>query len=642
MATAVSPPTFFFPSGRRHSPRQGILLPQQQPHYDPPTFTDPRPITMGGSRSPCSRRIRFAPLPDPRRSVLITDDGNELPFPQQPFATQFPAPPTPSPTLDPRHDYFAVFECASLSSSSSDSKRNSDCLEASSSSASSTPGTATPVSITTTTPSEYDNMSSVPASPIFGPPSPLIAVSNKLSAVSAQASSSRNRFSFLRSLKRHSVSSSSSSSNTLTPVASIDRTQTPTASSFSRRNFSAEEILTLGTINLFRTTSSRDTSDNEGASTSGWSLARWSSAGSTHSHREPNWGSPLARVSSTQSTQSYQSKSKSKFNASKNVRPTGLGPSRKGTRMLNGRVYGVKRPYNANPFANARDEEPEFVEWGYGGMGSVKGATSAGAHGRWERLHGQSVTATAAADEPGRPTEDDDDGSGMGWVKRRREQREREKKEQEEKETPVVEKANNDEKKETTTTTTPVKEVEKTAVRPERPVMPSRPGTAASAKTLTLPSRPGTASSAKTLSAGSSTTITPCASSIPTPHLTPATSSTHMPPVPSAAAATATSAVSSANGEEEHVTRAINIPAPHHYHHHRGHARGGSKDVTAEVKETIVEHRESENESRSNSESESESDVEHEDEEDDSDSEEEEEKRKTALGAGVEKISRHH
>ena len=97
--------------------------------------------------------------------------------------------------------------------------------------------------------------------------------------------------------------------------------------------------------------------------------------------------------------------------------------------MLNGRVYGSKHTaaLAANPFATARDEEPQFVEWGYGGMGSVKGATSAGvASGgvNWERLHGGPAVkeATGAAEE-------EDDGSGMGWVKKRKEERERKERE---------------------------------------------------------------------------------------------------------------------------------------------------------------------------------------------------------------------
>jgi len=104
--------------------------------------------------------------------------------------------------------------------------------------------------------------------------------------------------------------------------------------------------------------------------------------------------------------------------------------------MLNGRVYGSQRAaaLAANPFATARDEEPAFVEWGYGGMGSVKGAKSAGvASGgvNWERLQGgpavKEAVGVGAAGEGG--DGEDDDGSGMGWVKKRREERERKERE---------------------------------------------------------------------------------------------------------------------------------------------------------------------------------------------------------------------
>ena len=59
---------------------------------------------------------------------------------------------------------------------------------------------------------------------------------------------------------------------------------------------------------------------------------------------------------------------------------------------LNDRVYGAKK--NTNPFANARDEEPEFVEWGYGGMGSVTGAKSADVGNNWHRSQGGSAMGT--------------------------------------------------------------------------------------------------------------------------------------------------------------------------------------------------------------------------------------------------------
>ncbi|OCH89076.1 hypothetical protein OBBRIDRAFT_836065 [Obba rivulosa] len=140
--------------------------------------------------------------------------------------------------------------------------------------------------------------------------------------------------------------------------------------------------------------------------------------------------------------------------------PSGMGGGRGGAgarrpqqRMLNGRVYGARR--NQDLFASARSDEPEFVEWGYGGMGSVKAAASTtmwakvqgsgvsvGAHdsggegwGARARAASAAVDGAPAAVAAGRShaaTDPEDDGSGMAWLKRRREQREREKKEHEE------------------------------------------------------------------------------------------------------------------------------------------------------------------------------------------------------------------
>lgn len=121
--------------------------------------------------------------------------------------------------------------------------------------------------------------------------------------------------------------------------------------------------------------------------------------------------------------------------------------------MLNGRIYGAKRhpvQSNTNPFASARDE-PEFVEWGYGGMGSVRASKDV-ASAVWKGFHanGNSDTSsyktTALGAGGGRSTAsarrmaqavpessmgsvvvgggDEDDGSGMGWVKRRKAERE--------------------------------------------------------------------------------------------------------------------------------------------------------------------------------------------------------------------------
>jgi hypothetical protein len=95
--------------------------------------------------------------------------------------------------------------------------------------------------------------------------------------------------------------------------------------------------------------------------------------------------------------------------------------------MLNGRVYGARKNNHrsGNVFDNIPDKEPEFVEWGYGGMGSVRSG------GIWSKVQSDQKNFLGQNGVRGRPgapaTEDDDDGSGMGWVKKRREERERQK-----------------------------------------------------------------------------------------------------------------------------------------------------------------------------------------------------------------------
>ncbi|KAF8558503.1 hypothetical protein OG21DRAFT_1504244 [Imleria badia] len=150
-----------------------------------------------------------------------------------------------------------------------------------------------------------------------------------------------------------------------------------------------------------------------------------------------------------------------------------LAHPKRHVKMLNGRIYGAKRyaaQTLANPFANVR-EEPEFVEWGYGGMGSVH-ASAGIANDMWKGLQrserggallaGSSFGSPSASPRPAgavtagggrgsgaRATSpivrrkmsdsvpecgmgnvsaggglDEDDGSGMGWVKRRRAEKE--------------------------------------------------------------------------------------------------------------------------------------------------------------------------------------------------------------------------
>ncbi|KAG1790553.1 uncharacterized protein HD556DRAFT_1446078 [Suillus plorans] len=106
-----------------------------------------------------------------------------------------------------------------------------------------------------------------------------------------------------------------------------------------------------------------------------------------------------------------------------------------GMHMLNGRIYGSKRRPLTNLFANVRDE-PEFVEWGYGGMGSISCSSdskySALAKGTPALLsdgHSQKVSDGARERKDGAGVSylaggDSNDGSGMEWVRRRRQRRE--------------------------------------------------------------------------------------------------------------------------------------------------------------------------------------------------------------------------
>lgn len=109
--------------------------------------------------------------------------------------------------------------------------------------------------------------------------------------------------------------------------------------------------------------------------------------------------------------------------------------------MLNGRVYRSKRQPLTNLLANVHDE-PEFVEWGYGGMGSVncssdskysvlaKGTPALLSHGHAQKVvdGGHDDAARQKKDDAGASDSargDGDDWSGMAWVRKRRQERER-------------------------------------------------------------------------------------------------------------------------------------------------------------------------------------------------------------------------
>ena len=245
--------------------------------------------------------------------------------------------------------------------------------------------------------------------------------------------------------------------------------------------------------------------------------------------------------------------------------------------MLNGRVYGAKRHHgvNANPFANARDDDNEFVEWGYGGMGSVRGARSAGVAGhtndrdrtKWERLQhdGRNVMAGKSSTEKGE-VDEDDDGSGMGWVKKRKAARER--KEKEEKEHTEAEAA-------------------------QAQVVSSIPE--AVETSVTSPARHPSSSSPTPVEEGA--------------------------PVP------------------EHIYTTVPLPV-HISRHHRRVQSYASMDTAPSISTIVPDREEAPPSVGSDSEMESEDD--YGDDEEEEEEEEEEAKRKTALGAGIEKISRHN
>ncbi|PPR00054.1 hypothetical protein CVT24_009010 [Panaeolus cyanescens] len=587
------------------------------------------------------RRIRFAPLPDPRRSVLVTEDGQELPIPDD---NQFPS------SLSTIQDTSASEFQSSSSSSSSTTP-----------SATSTPNTITPAS----------SVRSSPVSQNTALPLPKNIDDSSLNNNNQPPPSAWPRSLFLlRPFKRTSTSSSGSSSHSLTPTPSIEQ-----ARSSSKRPLSTEEILTLGTINLFRTASRDSSRGKEKENDAGWGLSRWSSASATPTSIDRgallSGSSPLAR---TQSAGSYSSKSKkskkgigiSLFSSSStcslssdataaapsssdvkrpNPRPT-TTPAKaskyKGTRMLNGRVYGAPKNHQlkANPFATARDNEPEFVEWGYGGMGSVKGAKSAGvvaANGvNWARLSGGSVLKDSNSDDS-RPSsgaadrdDDDEDGSGMGWVRRRREERERKKKEQEDAAVAAL--------------TVPEPNSQETTPTPTRS---STLDAAAFEAELVSTPRP----------TAEDNDVTPMTAPHPSPLI---------PTKP------------------VHITEAITIPVhkPHH-HHHRSHSHGHGRTKSKEGLEITIDEpiddavpttamssesamvtptpanlnpsaapittrpRSDSTASTDTSASETDSDSENEDpntpgeadEDEDEEDEGELERRKTALGAGVEKIN---
>ena len=291
-----------------------------------------------------SRRIRFAPLPDPRRAVCVTELGEELPLP-------------------------SVFD-----------EDDSSGIP-------------------------HPNLHSFRTSPslLLGDS---IVSPKKLPTPAASGSSSRRVHT-----TRHSASSPPSPNRLHVPLTSSTATVTETVyrTSTSSTRLAKRLFKPFGqkSDDSHRTSSRDSSSSREDTSPSfGIPLGHWASADDASRTTSTN-GEPLSRARSANSTAQPKPK-----------------------RMLNGRMYGARKNnhQSTNMFQNIPDEEPEFVEWGYGGMGSVRSG------GMWAKVQSDQKVFLGHDGERGRraapEADDEDDGSGMGWVKRRREERERKKREE--------------------------------------------------------------------------------------------------------------------------------------------------------------------------------------------------------------------
>ncbi|KAI0818490.1 hypothetical protein BC629DRAFT_656533 [Irpex lacteus] len=237
----------------------------------------------------------------------------------------------------------------------------------------------------------------------------------------------------------------------------------PLLGPLSKKELPTGDVLTLGLNQLARSTTRDSDAASSGTTTPLRNRSRESTSENTHVKKGAKKKSLLSALMGSDSSSSGEgslwrtqsateqirrTKSRESTIANEDLRRTRSNSAgvagnrqapRKQLRMLNGRVYGGRRNNlnNVNLFATARSD-PEFVEWGYGGMGSVKTAASVG-NTKYSRVQGSAAIGSAeengwgSAQRGRQPADDDDDGSGMAWLKRRREERERAKAEAAEK-----------------------------------------------------------------------------------------------------------------------------------------------------------------------------------------------------------------
>lgn len=281
----------------------------------------------------------------------------------------------------------------------------------------------------------------------------------------------------------------------------------------------------------------------------------------------------------------------------------GSGSIQRPQRMLNGRVYGARRAKER--LQPQPSMEPEFSEWGYGGMGSV------GNSGEYSKLQSNSSSVGGG--------DDDDDGSGMTWIRKRREKRERE-----ERERKAAEEAAAAEAAKKATEDTPVDSGAEP--RASTDTSNSTPTIHPDAADATTEPRTPTKETHNPIAGPDQ----PLSQANPlSPPRTQATRSISGPPSRQDSGATVT--------PERHIPTVITVPA------HRGRQDSTVLGNAVAMSPEMSPERSSSGSSRSNSDDEEEegsSSTTGRDE--DEEEEEENQKRKTALSAGIEKISRHH
>jgi len=274
--------------------------------------------------------------------------------------------------------------------------------------------------------------------------------------------------------------------------------------------------------------------------------------------------------------------------------------------MLNGRVYGAKRAKER--LQPQPSMEPEFSEWGYGGMGSVG---SAGEYGKLQ----SSSSAVGGGD-------DDDDGSGMTWARKRKEKREREEREKKAAEEAMAAEA-----------------AKRAAEESIEPNAESRASTETSNSTPTIHAEPAeTATEPKTPTRETHNPILASPAAFQPPSRT---NSTPLPPPRTQAARSIANPPSRQDSGatvtlERHFPTVITVPA------HRGRQDTALGNSVVMSPETSPERSSGSSHRSSSDEEDAEDSSSTTGRDEDEDEEEENQKRKTALSAGIEKISRHH